>query len=457
MIAISKSTSRMIDSDQGVYYLTYASLCFALAVVYIRIRSTEGVMITTKEFKIFQTSFITSYSTIMICELIVIASFYHTFLYLDLSPEQITRLYVVQVLSSTVFTFVAEVVDIGSRKNKSVISATLFAVSTFSVLISGGHYELLLLGRVVFGAGEALYHSSFESYAIHEHTNRGFPDDWLTHLFTNLTHSLALVAGLSGVLGQSVATAGPLGCVALCCILYTCAAFYITGSWTKDTNSPKFSLSGFLTNASQTLNSVRSNRSMLLVMLIAIFSETSIMIFTFYWAPWITSFSLQSGHKIPYEAVYSAYVCVSMLGNYIYQLFGQSIGQDQLFQIVLIGSAAAYFLGAIAQTASMVFILSLAVQMGVGCYWPCIGLLRGRIVMPELRSAALTMTRILTAFSAATVLSSIHYSPLMMLSVCATLNGLAAFCHSSLTQVNEIKLCLIIPTPTLIVDLIYLV
>lgn len=91
-----------------------------------------------------------------------------------------------------------EVVDSGSRKSKSMTSTALFAGSMGAVLVSRGHYELLLLGRIAFGIAQALSQTSFEAYAVHEHTNRGFPEDWLTNTFTNLTHSLALISALSG-------------------------------------------------------------------------------------------------------------------------------------------------------------------------------------------------------------------------------------------------------------------
>jgi len=76
----------------------------------------------------------------------------------------------------------------------------------------------------------------------------------------------------------------------------------------------------------------------------------------------------------PYEIVYAGYVCMSMLGNYLYQLFGQALGQDQLFQIVLSGATGSFFLGAVVQSPVMVFFVSLMIQLCVGCYWPCIGI-----------------------------------------------------------------------------------
>lgn len=192
----------------------------------------------------------------ILCELMTVASFYHTYIYLKLSLEQITRLYVVTIISTTGFGVLTEIIDIGSRKDKCVISATMYAVGMFSMLF-GGHFEMLLLGRVVYGAASALHHSSFEGYVIHEHTSLGYPDDWLSHTFSLLTHSMAFVTAVSGGLGQTAVSAGPLGCVVLCCILFVITALYILASWGRDLNGPRFMLSGFLYNLSQTVQAAR--------------------------------------------------------------------------------------------------------------------------------------------------------------------------------------------------------
>lgn len=242
--------------------------------------------------------------------------------------------------------------------------------------------------------GSSLYHNSFESYAIYEHTNRGFPDDWLTQTFSNLTHSLAFISVLAGTIGQSVNSVGPLGCIASCFVLYLLTTFYIFSTWSKDNvNGSKFTFSNFSYNLSQLISATQSNRSIFLLQGISICSEASITIFTFYWAPWITNTAVAAAsssgdwtglHSIPYEIIYSSFVSMSMLGNYIYQLFHAKINNstggvvgltssDGFFQAILILSSVSFFLGAITQTPIMIYVISLVIQLCIGCYWPCIG------------------------------------------------------------------------------------
>jgi len=389
----------MLAEGQTTYYLAYALICAALGVTYIKVKSTEGVTITTKEFKIFQTGFLTAFSAMMLGELLCLASFFPTFSSFDkMDLEKVTRLYIVTVVATTAFGVLLEIVDLGSRKDKCVLAAILYAVSMVSILLFGGHFETLLLSRVVYGAASSLHHSAFELYAIHEHATQGFPDDWLTFTFSVLAHVMALVAALSGTIGQTAASSGALGCVSLACAVFVFSAVYITFVWAKDMASPRFMLSGFLFNLNQTYQAAKSSKHLQLVLLISTLCESAIVIFTFYWAPWLASMVSEEDQVVPYEVVYSALVSASMLGNYLYQVYGGAGGvggaeASSTFQAVLIATSACFSLGAIFQTPVFAFFISVAVQLCIGGYWPSIGALRGRVVVPELRGTALSLAR----------------------------------------------------------------
>eukprot|EP00596_Hydrurales_sp_CCMP1899_P004131 CAMPEP_0119035336 /NCGR_PEP_ID=MMETSP1177-20130426/2261_1 /TAXON_ID=2985 /ORGANISM="Ochromonas sp, Strain CCMP1899" /LENGTH=245 /DNA_ID=CAMNT_0006993399 /DNA_START=470 /DNA_END=1204 /DNA_ORIENTATION=+ len=240
----------------------------------------------------------------------------------------------------------------------------------------GGHFDMVLIGRIIYGAASALHHSSFESYVINEHTSLGFPDDWLTQTFTFLTHSMSLVAALSGTIGQiATSTAGPLGCAGLCSVMFALTSAYLMLAWGKDMRGPKFMLSGFIFNVQQTVQATKANKQMAILMAISSLCESTITIFTFYWAPWITSMVIEESHTVPYPIVFATYIAASMLGNYLYQMAstqnqpGQSQGVDVIFQGILFASSAAFFLGAVFQTPTMAFGISVIVQMCVGGYW----------------------------------------------------------------------------------------
>jgi len=225
--------------------------------------------------------------------------------------------------------------------------------------------------------------------------------------------------------------------VGLCCILFISTSIYITISWDKDTNPSKFSLSTFSQNLSNTFTSIRTNKQLGYSLLIAVLSESAILLFNYYWAPWLTSaVDRDEDVRIPYEIIFSTYIVSSMIGNYLYQLYGSSIGFESLFQGVLVGLTVSFFLGGILQTPLLVYAISLCIQLLIGVYCPAIGLLRGRVVMPELRSTSLALTKVCTAITCGSVLYLVQHSPLLLLTTCSAFTGAAAYFQNNLAQVN---------------------
>ena len=168
----------MLDQSQTIYYICYALVSVVIGLTYFKIKSTEGIIITTQEFKLFQSGFLTGYGLMVLGELISTACFFHTFISFKLNVEQITKLYVITIFSTTISNILNDIFDIGSRKNKCLLSAILYVVSCVLILFgSAQHYDMLLISRVLYGMASALHHSSFDAYIISEHSNQGFPDD----------------------------------------------------------------------------------------------------------------------------------------------------------------------------------------------------------------------------------------------------------------------------------------
>lgn len=428
----------MIEQSQSIYYISYAVIVAALVITYLKLKTSEGTVITTKEFQVFQSGFLSGYSMVILCELIAAASFYHTFISLHLTLEKITMLYITTITASTLAGVATEIVDVGTRKDKCVISAMLYSISMFSILF-GGHYEMILLGRIVYGVASSLHHTSFESYAVHEHSSLGFPEDWLGHTFSLLTHCMALMAALSGILGQIAASTGQLGCPALCCALFAVSAAYMVITWEKDLNSPRFMLSSFIYNMNSTISAVRSNKQILLLLAISSLCEASMLVFTFYWAPWMSALASEEDERISYEVLFSCLIMASMLGNYFFQLFSSSAlgGYGGTFQAVILCSSVSYFLGAVFQTPMLAFLISLVVHGCMGGYYPAVGFFRGKLMVPELRSTALIILRVSSLLLAVLLLATIHHNPMYLLGACSILNGVAAYLQNNYVSASS--------------------
>lgn len=424
----------MIEEYEYLYYLSYAAVCLATVIMYIKVRSTEAILITTKEFKIFRNSFLGGYIAVLFVELLSVASFYHVLTNLKLSLEEITDLYIVTIVSSAAFGAVIEIIDIGSRKSKCIMTALLFAISLFT-LYDGSNYELLLLGRVVYGLASVLLHSAFESYLVHENASIGYPEDWLMHSFGVLAHSMAFVSAGTGSVGQAlVGMGGPSACITFSLLVCIGVALFISASWATDISGSRFALTGFVQTCGQTIQACRSNQGLLNLVLMSCSFEACITIFTFYWAPWMESAIKEESHTVPFELVFSALATSSMLGNYFYGLLSPQWGHDSLLQIVLSVSASAFFLGAVFNTPAFMMLIALAIQCCVGFYWPGLGVLRGRFTLPEHRTAAVLLCRALTTAIVVPVLGTIHHKPTLILLVCSCLNMAAVYFQSQLQQ-----------------------
>jgi hypothetical protein len=78
-----------------------------------------------------------------------------------------------------------------------------------------------------------------------------------------------------------------MGCPALCSALFAAATVYMSVAWEKDLNSPRFMFSSFLSNMNNTLTTVRTNKQVLVFTPITALCESSILVFSFYQAPWM--------------------------------------------------------------------------------------------------------------------------------------------------------------------------
>ena len=428
--------------DESSFFLFYAAICVALAVTYVKVSSAEGVTVTTGEFKLFQRGFLTAHAAIFLGELLSLASFYPTFIVLDGDVEHVTKLYICYVMSNTACGVLLDIVDFGSRKDKCVLSAVLYIISLFTLFLDD-HYDMLLLGRVVYGAACAVHHSAFQNYVDYQHEVMGFPDDWLTYTYSVMTHSMALMAGASGLVGYFAVSSGSLGTTGACTLIFTLTAVYMGLVWEQDQATPRFMWAGFLFNLRKTVEATRSKKTMLYILGISASFESAITIFTFYWAPWMTGLVVvrdQAQHRIvPYELIYASMVMATMFGNYMYGMHAPTIGPELSFQAVLICCSVTFLLSATVYSPVLAFFMAISVQLAVGGYWPSIGALRGRFIAHEQRSTSVNLARICTMALTSFVLFWVHDSPMLILSMCALLCGVAAYLQHEMVTMHTLE------------------
>jgi hypothetical protein len=205
------------------------------------------------------------------------------------------------------------------------------------------------------------------------------------------------MAAVSCVLGQTLHRhTRYTGCPALCCASFAAATVYMTVAWEKDPNSPRFMLSGFMANMNNTLTTVRTNEQVLVFTAITALCESSILIFSFYWAPWMDTIAREASQHLPYEVIFSSMILASMLGNYLFQMFARGSGAvsspEAALHGLLVVSSGAYLLGAVFQRAGFALLCAVVVRLCVGGYWPCVGYYRGRLLTHEQRNTVIVIS-----------------------------------------------------------------
>jgi hypothetical protein len=207
------------------------------------------------------------------------------------------------------------------------------------------------------------------------------------------------MVAVAGVLGQIASSTGHMGCPTLCCALFAAATVYMTVAWEKDLNSPRFMLSGFLSNMNNTLTTVRTNKQVLVFTAVTALCESSILSFSFYWAPWMDTIAREASFQqhLPYEVLFSSIILAYMLGNCLFQMFARGSGAvstpEAALQGLLVVFNGAYLLGAVFQRAGFALLCAVVVQLSVGGYWPCVGYYRGRLLMHEQRNTVIVLSR----------------------------------------------------------------
>ena len=437
-----KYTFKMGSQVDSYMFLVYAALCCFLGVTYVKVKSSEGVTITTNEFTMFHNGFLTAHGAIFLGELLSLGSFYPTFLSMGCTLDQITKLYIVYVISNTICAVLLDIVDFGTRKDKCVLSAILYGVSLMSLFLDD-HYDMLLLGRVIYGAGCALHHSAFHNYVGHQHETMGFPEDWLSYTYSVMTHSMGLIAGLAGIMGHTASSTGALGSTGMCCMIFAITAAYIVIVWEKDLSTSRFMWTTFVYNTRQVVDLTKNKTTVLYVLGIGATFESAVTIFTFYWAPWLTNMVIVrdqlDNRLIPYELIYSSIVVATLLGNYLNGMYGPSFGTEISFQAVLVASSLLFFLSATMYSVLFSFVVALLIQMGMGGYWPTIGELRARYVPHEQRNTFINMGRLITMIISCIVLRCVYDSGLLIMSICGLLCCVAAYLQHEMVTIHALE------------------
>jgi hypothetical protein len=136
-----------------------------------------------KEFDSFRHKYIAVYLVIMLADWMQGTHMYTLYLSYNVN---VSALFLTGFLSGAIFApFLGSFVDKFGRKNSCIMYCVLeIVINTLE------HYQdfgVLLLGRVLGGISTNLLFSAFESWMTTEHRKRGFPEEWMSRTYSEVS------------------------------------------------------------------------------------------------------------------------------------------------------------------------------------------------------------------------------------------------------------------------------
>jgi predicted MFS family arabinose efflux permease len=136
-----------------------------------------------KEFDAFRRKYIVVYLVIMLADWMQGTHMYTLYLSYNVN---ISALFLTGFLSGAFFApFLGSAVDKFGRKNSCIVYCVLEII--INCLEHSTNFNILLLGRVLGGVSTNLLFSAFESWMTTEHRKKGFPEEWLSRTYAEVS------------------------------------------------------------------------------------------------------------------------------------------------------------------------------------------------------------------------------------------------------------------------------
>lgn len=143
-----------------------------------------------KEFDQFRHKYIAVYLVIMLADWMQGTHMYTLYLSYNVN---ISALFLTGFLSGAFFApFLGSAVDKFGRKNACIVYCVLEII--INCLEHSSDFTILLFGRVLGGISTNLLFSAFESWMTTEHRKRGFPEEWLSRTYSEVSEAGAFLS-----------------------------------------------------------------------------------------------------------------------------------------------------------------------------------------------------------------------------------------------------------------------
>ncbi len=319
--------------------------------------------------------------------------------------------------------FVGAAADVFGRRRLCVGYFVIYIMSALTKPINS--YAVLMVGRILGGAGTSLLYTVFESWMVSEHARRGYPKALLDDTFAKSTLYNGLSAVLAGLIAQAGAAAmGFVGPFMVALLPLALGCFFALTWWRDDSSEraasagEKSALSGsgggdngagdgdsstggdgndtIMSTIGDGLAAMNKDARIPLLGMAQSLFEGAMYTFVFLWTPALCEgLSKAQIEAIPYGLIFATFMVMIMVGS---SLFSFLMGLSGLESIPLLIHGGALALSGITVMtlgwSKAVFFSFVAFEMVCGMFFPTYGVLRAVYIPEKQRSTIMNFFRV---------------------------------------------------------------
>jgi MFS family permease len=379
------------------------------------------------DFDIFRRKYMIVYLVIMLADWMQGTHMYTLYLSYNVN---VSALFITGFLSGAIFApFLGSFVDKFGRKNSCIVYCVLEII--INTLEHSHDFGILLFGRVLGGISTNLLFSAFESWMTTEHRKKGFPEEWMSKTYSDMSignGSMAILAGIvAQVLEDRLGHIGPFqGAIALTVLALLLVLPWEENYGEKESDDDHSLYHQFKLGWGATL----SNSHIWRIGMTQALSEGGMYTFVFMWVPTLLSMNPPGG--LPTGCVFAAMMMAITIGGMVYPPLQSTMSKFSPKGKAPELCATFVYLVAAASTAVPALLLSqggsmaaggftfviaafMVTEATVGLFMPVAGTLRSKYVPDALQGAILNIFRLPLN---AVVVAGTHATDVLDVNVC---------------------------------------
>ncbi|XP_059099189.1 molybdate-anion transporter-like [Tigriopus californicus] len=391
------SVSNWLTMDTAFFGGFFVLAVIAL-IMNLRARNTDHQRqsVSNANFLTFQRSFFFVYFLALIGDWLQGPYVYKLYEYYGFRESQIAVLYVAGFGSSVVFgTATGPLADMIGRKKMAIVFCISYTICCLTKL--SPNYWMLMFGRILGGISTSMLFSTFESWYVHEHTERyGFPAEWIGVTFSTTTFWNGFLAITAGVIANFTAEGlgyGPVAPFVVAVFPLVICGFVVARTWPENYGNRTHRLAASCMDGFKT---ILNDRKILYLGGVQTMVESCMYIFVFLWTP-----VLNPAHP-PLGMVFACFMVAIMIGSSLYNLLlAKGYKAEEVLRLCLViislSMGVCSFTGGPKVSLSYTFVTYLAflvLEVGIGIYFPAISYCKSQVIPESHRANVMNWFRV---------------------------------------------------------------